>query len=85
MIPQAQPEIRSVEEQLAIDLQAYLFAADVAVKFSVISASFPNSTRAQLIEALVELEEKNIISLSARHNAVFEKAKRTTQNLKPLT
>ena len=85
MNPPSMAPTRSTHEQLLIDLSAYLFAAEGRISFSEIRTSFPTADRGQLIGALAELEEQNVISLSARHNALFEKATRVTQNLKPLT
>ena len=76
---------RSTHEQLLTDLSAYLYAAEGRISFSDIRASFAGVDRADLIGALAELEEQNVISLSARHTALFEKATRVTQSLKPLT
>ena len=77
--------MRSLQEQLLIDLSAFLFAAEGRVSFTDLRSSFGTVDRGQLIDALAALEEQNVISLSARHNALFEKATRVTQSLKPLT
>ena len=84
MNPPSMVPTRSAHEQLLIDLSSYLFAAEGRISFSDIRASFAGVDRVQLIGALAELEEQNVISLSARHNALFEKATRVTQSLKPL-
>jgi hypothetical protein len=75
---------RSTHEQLLTDLSAYLFAAEGRISFSDIRASFAAADRTELIRALAELEEQGVVSFSARHNALFEKATRVTQSLKPL-
>ncbi|MEQ1763904.1 MAG: hypothetical protein ABL984_12275 [Pyrinomonadaceae bacterium] len=85
MDPHSPAMIRSIEEQLLIDLSAFLFAADGRVSFTDLRTSFATVDRGSLIDALAELEEQNVISFSARHNALFEKATRVTQSLKPLT
>lgn len=85
MNPPSTAATLSTHQQLLIDLSSYLFAAEGRISFSDIRASFPAADRVQLIGALAELEEQNVISMSARHNALFEKATRVTQNLKPLT
>ena len=85
MHPHTLAQILSINEQLTNDLQQYLYAADGRIGFSALRKSFADVDPVHLIQALADLEERNIISLSARHNAVFEKAKFTTQNLKPLT
>ena len=85
MYPRSEAQIRSIDEQLLIDLSAYLYAAEGRIRFSDLRSSFSNVDSVQLIEALAELESQNVVSLSARHNAVFEKAKRSTQSLKPLS
>ena len=84
MTAQGEAPVRSFEDQLMIDLQAFLFAADARLRFSELKASFPSVSAFQLIDALAELEAQTIISFSVQHNAIFEKAKRTTQSLKPL-
>lgn len=85
MNPPSPAATRSTHEQLLIDLSSYLFAAEGRISFSDIRSSFAGVDRVQLLRALAELEEENVISLSARHNALFEKATRVTQSLKPLT
>ena len=85
MNPQSPATMRSLDEQLLIDLSAYLFAAEGRVSFTDLRSSFPAVDRGKLIDALAELEEQNVINFSARHNALFEKATRVTQSLKPLT
>ena len=79
------PTTRSTHEQLLTDLSAYLFAAEGRISFSDIRASYAGVDRVELIGALAELEEQGVVSFSARHNALFEKATRVTQSLKPLT
>lgn len=85
MPPQNESGTQSPDDQLLIDLSAFLFAADGRVRFSDLRSSFPAVEAVRLIAALAALEEKQIISFSARHNAVFEKATRVTQSLKPLS
>lgn len=85
MNPPRTAATRSIHEQLLIDVSSYLFAAEGRISFSDIRTSFPTADRVELIGALAELEEQNVISFSARHNALFEKATRVTQSLKPLT
>ena len=84
MHPQNESPVQPVDDQLLMDLQSFLFAADSRVRFTDLKSSFPTASASELIEALAELEAQNIISLSIQHNAVFEKAKRVTQSLKPL-
>ncbi len=85
MNPDIPARTTTFEQQLLIALSSYLSAAEGRISFSVLKSSFPEAERGQLIAALAELEEQNVIRLSVRHNAVFEKATRITQSLKPLS
>jgi len=84
MHPHTPAIIRKIDEQLLTDLQAFLFAADARVPFSKIRSCFPAVDLLALMAALADLEDRQVISLSVRHNAVFE-TKRVTHTLKPLS
>lgn len=63
--------IDPISDQLLMDLQSYIFQCGDAVKFADIVTAFPGIHPLTLIQALVELEKKTIISFSTKHNALF--------------
>ena len=79
------PQAKSLYDQLLFDLQAFLFAANGRVRFSELTSSFPTIGREQLMEALAELEEKNIISMSIWHNGRLEEGSWVSEDLKPIS
>ena len=58
MHPYIPPTFRSLDEQLMIDISAFLYGSDGRVILTDLQSSFPTVDRRRLLDALEELEDR---------------------------
>ena len=84
MAPSTEAQMRSVDEQLLMDIQAYIFAFDSRIPLAVLKASFPTVEPVRLLDAIAELEARDVVKVSIVHKAKSENGNRITQRLQPI-